>query len=92
MEDELHVVNLGTVDYREAWDLQRTVAADVAAGRRPDTVLFLEHPPTITLGRRSDPGELHVPEGVDVDIVEVDRGGKSTYRAAGQLVCTRSST
>jgi lipoyl(octanoyl) transferase len=59
----------------------------VGDGTRPDTVLFLEHPPTITLGRRSEPGELHVPEGVDVDVVEVDRGGKSTYHAPGQLVC-----
>jgi len=50
-------------------------------------VLFLEHPPTVTLGRRSDPGELHLPEGVEVDVVEVDRGGKSTYHGPGQLVC-----
>jgi lipoyl(octanoyl) transferase len=63
------------------------VAAEVADGTRPDTILFLEHPPTITLGRRSEPGELHVPDGVDVDVVEVDRGGKSTYHAPGQLVC-----
>jgi lipoyl(octanoyl) transferase len=83
----MDVVDLGIVEYREAWDLQRQVAADVAVGNRPDTVLFLEHPPTITLGRRSEPGELHVPDGVDVAIVEVDRGGKSTYHAPGQLVC-----
>jgi lipoyl(octanoyl) transferase len=50
-------------------------------------VLFLEHPATITLGRRSEPGEVHVPVGADVEIVEVDRGGKSTYHAPGQLVC-----
>jgi lipoyl(octanoyl) transferase len=50
-------------------------------------VLLLEHPPTITLGRRTEPGEVHVPAGADVDIVEVDRGGKSTYHAPGQLVC-----
>jgi len=50
-------------------------------------VLLLEHPPTITLGRRSEEGELHVPEGAEVAIVEVDRGGKSTYHAPGQLVC-----
>jgi lipoyl(octanoyl) transferase len=81
------VVDLGVVEYREAWDLQRSVAADVAAGTRPDTVLFLEHPPTITLGRRSEPGELHVPDGVDVAVVDVDRGGKSTYHAPRQLVC-----
>jgi lipoyl(octanoyl) transferase len=81
------LVNLGTVDYREAWDLQRAVAADVAAGTRPDTVLLLEHPPTITLGRRTEDGELHIPDGAEVAVVEVDRGGKSTYHAPGQLVC-----
>ncbi|HLK45692.1 MAG TPA: hypothetical protein VKT18_06865, partial [Acidimicrobiales bacterium] len=87
MAHELQVIQLGTVDYRDAWDLQREIAAAVAAGTRPDTVLFLEHPPTVTLGRRSEPGELHLPEGVDVDVVEVDRGGKSTYHGPGQLVC-----
>jgi lipoyl(octanoyl) transferase len=50
-------------------------------------VLFLEHPPTITLGRRAEASELHVPEDAAVDVVEVDRGGKSTYHAPGQLVC-----
>jgi len=82
-----HFVDLGTVEYREAWDVQRAVAAEVAAGTRPDTVLFLEHPPTITLGRRTEPGELHVPDGADVAVVETDRGGKSTYHGPGQLVC-----
>ncbi|MGZ4340149.1 MAG: lipoyl(octanoyl) transferase LipB [Gaiellaceae bacterium] len=83
----MDVVHLGVVDYREALALQRQVAAEVGDGSRPDTVLFLEHPPTITLGRRSEPGELHVPDVVEVDVVEVDRGGKSTYHAPGQLVC-----
>jgi len=82
-----HLVDLGVVDYRAAWELQRSVAADVAEGTRPDTVLVLEHPPTITLGRRTEEGEVHIPEGADVDVVEVDRGGKSTYHAPGQLVC-----
>src|SRR5882757_1012649 len=81
------LINLGTVDYREALDLQRTIAAGVADGSRPDTVLLLEHPPTITLGRRTEEGEVHVPAGAEVDVVEVDRGGKSTYHAPGQLVC-----
>jgi len=68
-------------------ELQRSLAAEVAEGLRPDTVLFLEHPPTITLGRRTEDGEVHVPDGAEVDVVEVDRGGKSTYHAPGQLVC-----
>ena len=84
---DAHLIHLGVTDYVEAWELQKQLAAEVGSGSRPDTVLFLEHPPTITLGRRSEPGELHVPAGVDVAIVEVDRGGKSTYHAPGQLVC-----
>jgi lipoyl(octanoyl) transferase len=82
-----HVVHLGLVSYAEALDLQRTVAAAVGAGELPDTVLFLEHPPTITLGRRTEPGEVHVPPDADVEISETDRGGKSTFHGPGQLVC-----
>jgi lipoyl(octanoyl) transferase len=84
---DANLVNLGTVEYTEALALQRSLAASVAAGESPDTVLLLEHPPTITLGRRTEPGEVHVPDGADVAVVEVDRGGKSTYHAPGQLVC-----
>ena len=81
------LLNLGVTPYRNAWDLQRELAAEVAAGTRTDTVLLLEHLPVVTLGRRSDEGELHIPDGADVELVEVDRGGKSTYHAPGQLVC-----
>jgi lipoyl(octanoyl) transferase len=81
------LVSLGVVDYREALELQRAIADEVGRGDTPDTVLMLEHPPTITLGRRAEPGELHVPSDADVTIVETDRGGKSTYHAPGQLVC-----
>jgi lipoyl(octanoyl) transferase len=84
---EAHVLDLGLVDYVEAWELQRALAAEVGAGTRPDTVLFLEHPPTVTLGRRTDPAELHIPDGATVEVVKTDRGGKSTYHAPGQLVC-----
>jgi lipoyl(octanoyl) transferase len=82
-----YLLNLDSVRYQEAWDLQRSLAAAVSQGAIPDTVLLLEHPPVITLGRRAEPGELHVPDGADVEIVETDRGGKSTYHGPGQLVC-----
>jgi lipoyl(octanoyl) transferase len=75
------------VGYEEGWALQRRVADSVALGRLPDTVLLLEHSPVITLGRRTEAGELHVPEDAQVEIVETDRGGKSTYHGPGQLVC-----
>jgi lipoyl(octanoyl) transferase len=82
-----YVLNLGRVPYAEAWDLQRSLAAAVSQGAVPDTVIFLEHPPVITLGRRTEEGELHVPDGAEVEILETDRGGKSTYHGPGQLVC-----
>jgi len=82
-----HLVHLGLTPYLEAWELQRSIAAAVKAGERPDTVILLEHPPVITLGRRSGDGELHVPDDTAVEIVETDRGGKSTYHGPGQLVC-----
>ena len=81
------VVQLGRVGYGEAWELQRSIAADVLARSAPDTVLFLEHPPVVTLGRRAETGELHLPADAGVEVVETDRGGKSTYHGPGQLVC-----
>jgi len=76
------------VPYKEAWDLQRSLAGAVSQGAIPDTVILLEHPPVVTLGRRTDESaELHVPDGAAVEIVETDRGGKSTYHGPGQLVC-----
>jgi lipoyl(octanoyl) transferase len=82
-----YLLNIGEVPYLEAWELQRSLAGAVSQGAIPDTVMLLEHPPVITLGRRAEPGELHVPEGAEVEIVETDRGGKSTYHGPGQLVC-----
>ena len=81
------VLDLGLVPYREAWKLQKRLEAEVAEGARPDTILLLEHPPTITTGRRTEPGELHIPDGAEVAVVETDRGGKSTFHGPGQLVC-----
>ena len=82
-----YVMELGRVPYGEAWELQRTLAGAVSQGAIPDTVVFLEHPPVVTLGRRTDEGELHVPPGAEVEVVETDRGGKSTFHGPGQLVC-----
>jgi lipoyl(octanoyl) transferase len=82
-----YLMSLGRVPYGEAWDLQRALAAAVGQHAIPETVIFLEHPPTITLGRRTEAGELHVPAGAEVEVVETDRGGRSTYHGPGQLVC-----
>jgi lipoate-protein ligase B len=82
-----YVMQLGKVPYLEAWELQRSLAGAVSQGAIPDTVVMLEHPPVVTLGRRADAAELHLPPDAEVEIVETDRGGKSTYHGPGQLVC-----
>jgi lipoyl(octanoyl) transferase len=82
-----YVMNLGLVPYREAWELQQSIAGAVSQGAIPDTILLLEHPPVVTLGRRTDEGELHIPGNADVELVETNRGGKSTFHGPGQLVC-----
>ncbi len=82
-----YLLNLGLVLYEEALELQRSLAAAVSQGAMPDVIVMLEHPPVITLGRRTGEDELHVPAGAEVEIVETDRGGRSTYHAPGQLVC-----
>ena len=74
--------------YREAFDLQRSLAGAVSRGAIPETVVFLEHPPVVTIGRRTETDrEVHIPEGTEVEIAETDRGGKSTFHGPGQLVC-----
>jgi lipoyl(octanoyl) transferase len=86
----LRVLELGTVEYREAWALQQQLAADRQDDRTGDTVVLLEHPPVYTLGRRATmehvllDAEQRATAGIDV--VEVDRGGDVTYHGPGQLV------
>ena len=82
---------LGTVPYREAWQLQRVIAKRRSTGSIPDDVLLLlEHPPVYTMGRRGDPSHLGAgPESLvaaGAEYIEVDRGGSVTFHGPGQLV------
>jgi lipoyl(octanoyl) transferase len=81
-------MSLGLVPYGEAFELQRSLAGAVSQGAIPETVIFLEHPPVVTIGRRTETqSELHIPENASVEIAKTDRGGKSTFHGPGQLVC-----
>ncbi len=84
MPAELWTTHLGRVPYREALDLQHRLRAARQEGAIADTLLLLEHDPVYTRGRRTGPGEL--PTRTDVEVVDVDRGGKLTYHGPGQLV------
>ena len=83
-----YLLNLGLVPYGEACELQRSLAGAVSQGAIPETVVFLEHPPVVTIGSRTEKDlELHIPESAEVEIAQTDRGGKSTFHGPGQLVC-----
>lgn len=71
------------VDYLQAWELQRSVHADVVSGAREDTVLLLEHDSVYTAGKRTE-DEERPQDGTPV--IDVDRGGKITWHGPGQLV------
>ena len=81
--DPMQVLELGTVEYTQAWEQQRAHAAARVAGTGPDVLMLLEHPSVYTAGRRTQPEDRPV-DGTPV--VDVDRGGRITWHGPGQLV------
>lgn len=81
---------LGRTPYMPVWQRQQTLAAAIAAGDEPERLLLLEHEPTYTLGRRTDPANLLLDETAlrqgGFAVHHVDRGGDITYHGPGQLV------
>ncbi len=81
---------LGRMEYAEAWQLQDRFAAEIAEGKRPPTVLLLEHPHVYTLGRRGHAENVLWNETErsqnGVSLINIDRGGDVTYHGPGQLV------
>jgi lipoyl(octanoyl) transferase len=81
---------LGSVPYREAWDLQAGLVRVLRAGEGVDTLLLLEHPHVFTMGKAASADHLLWDETErrrrEVEVVWSDRGGEATYHGPGQLV------
>lgn len=73
------------LDYAQAWALQRRLVEERIAGRRPDSLLLLEHEPVFTVGRSGRPEHW---SGLTSDstVLHVERGGSVTYHGPGQLI------
>jgi lipoyl(octanoyl) transferase len=86
----LLVKKLGRIEYSEALRLQKETELAVKEGRQADTLLLLEHPHTLTVGRRGDSGDILMSQDLlearGVTVFETNRGGKITYHGLGQIV------
>lgn len=89
-ESECWRVDLGRRDYQETLALQRRLVVARQEGRVPDVLLFVEHPPTYTLGRSARWEHLLVDaktiNELGASVIETDRGGDITFHGPGQLV------
>lgn len=86
---KVRVIDLGFLAYREAWDEQVRLADEVMQGEE-DTIVFVEHPPVLTLGANFHEENLLLPLDEytrrGIEVVRTDRGGDVTYHGPGQLV------
>lgn len=84
------LLDLGLRPYREVWELQHSLHERVGRGDEPETWIFVEHTPVITLGRKAKEENVllsrEMLQARDVDVVQIERGGDVTYHGPGQLV------
>ncbi len=83
VQNLLKVEELGVVEYRTAWDMQKDIQAKVINGIYPNTLLLLEHPSVYTAGRRTEITDRPLD---NTPVIDVDRGGKITWHGLGQIV------
>jgi len=89
MSRQCVVTDLGTIEYRAAWEKQKEAVR--SADRSEHDLLYLvEHPPVITIGRSGDLGNILATDeqlrSEGIEVIEIDRGGDVTYHGPGQLV------
>lgn len=89
-ETTLHILRLRLQEYFQANELQNSLASEIGAGKRPDTLLLLEHPHTYTFGRRGDEQNMLWSQATldekSIVVHWTDRGGDVTYHGPGQLI------
>lgn len=87
---KLNYLDLGIVDYQEAWDLQKEIFQLRYEEKIPDTLILLEHPHTYTLGKVADRenlvGDSEFLSQNNIKVYDIDRGGDITYHGPGQIV------
>lgn len=84
------LVRCGRLAYGDAWALQKSLLTARQAGSIPDAVVFVEHPPVITLGRAARASNVLAAPALlaarGIEMFQIERGGDVTYHGPGQLV------
>jgi lipoate-protein ligase B len=80
----MDVLQIGLIPYKEAFEKQLELVEKRIIGEIPDTLLLLEHPPVITLGRSAK--KENILNSKKIEIIEVNRGGDVTCHFPGQIV------
>ena len=92
--EKLTIRKLGTVDYAEAWALQKKQVAERHLDKCPDTLLLCEHNHVYTFGKSANQANLLITDAFLANIgaqkFQIERGGDITYHGPGQLVDTQS--
>jgi len=87
---KLDVLDLGLRDYKEVWDLQKELVSKRISNQVADTLILVEHPPVITLGRQSRKEDIRVSRSClsqrRISLFQIERGGRATFHGPGQLV------
>jgi len=85
------LLEIGSIDYQKALEIQRTLHRRVVEGSLPNLIMILQHPHVFTQGRRGKPEHILAScnelRSLGIKVHYVDRGGEATYHGPGQIVC-----
>ena len=79
----LNIIDLGLTEYQRALEIQKTLVKERLDNSTPDTLLLVEHPHVVTLGKQTSPNDVL---NNSIPVVKIDRGGSATYHGPGQLI------
>ena len=81
--NSLNIIDLGLTEYQRALEIQKILVKERLDNSTPDTLLLVEHPHVVTLGKQTSPNDVL---NNSIPIVKIDRGGSATYHGPGQLI------
>ena len=81
--NSLNIIDLGLTEYQRALEIQKILVKERLDNSTPDTLLLVEHPHVVTLGKQTSPNDVL---NNSIPVVRIDRGGSATYHGPGQLI------